>query len=204
VRWTNAELLEALKRYEHECEASGLAPLSVDSYVRYSQMFLRWRIGDYRPLNAVGPQHQPSREASSIEDLVADHRAYEADLRAARLRPKAVHTYLIHSDQFIRWLHGEFEPGIRLATAGRGDYGRPPAPPAPPASGDGDPGSRELCWCGCGGTTRAGSAFIASHDRIAEAAVIRALYGNVVGFLRHHGYGPGPSERHARDAGPQR
>jgi hypothetical protein len=204
MRWTNDELLEALKRYEQECEASGLAPLSVDSYVRYSQMFLRWRIGDYRPRTAVGPQHQGSRGAASIEDLVADHRAYEAELRAARLRDKAVHTYLIHSDQFIRWLNDDFEPGSRLAVSVRGAGRRPPAPPAPPATGEGDPGSAGLCWCGCGGPTRAGSAFIASHDRIAEAAVIRALYGNVVGFLRHHGYGPGPSERHARDAAPVR
>lgn len=204
MRWTNAELFEALKRYEQECEASGLAPLSVDSYVRYSQMFLRWRIGDYRPLNAVGPQHQPSRGAASIEDLVADHRAYEADLRAARLRQKAVHTYLIHSDQFIRWLTGEFEPGIRLATSGRGAGRRPPPPPAPPATGDGDPGSTGLCWCGCGGTTGADSAFIASHDRIAEAAIIRAEYGSLVDFIRRHGYGPGPSDHDARDAAPHR
>jgi hypothetical protein len=204
MRWTSAELFEALKRYEQECEASGLRPLSVDSYVRYSQMFLRWRIGDYRPLNAVGSPHQLSRDAASIEDLVADHRAYEADLRAARLRPKAVHTYLIHSDQFIRWLHGEFEPGIRLATSERGAGGWPPAPPARPATSDGDARSAKLCWCGCAGTTGAGSAFIASHDRIAEAAIIRAEYGSLVDFIRRHGYGPGPADRHARDAPPHR
>lgn len=151
MRWTSAELFEALKRYEQECEASGLAPLSVDSYVHYSRMFLRWRIGDYRPRTAVGPPRQPSREAESIEDLIADHRAYEADLRAAKLRPKAVHTYLIHSDQFIRWLHGEFEPGLRLATSGRGAGERPPGPPAPRATSDGDARRRSSAGVGVEG-----------------------------------------------------
>ena len=29
--WTNDQLFEALKRYEKECEAAGLRPLSVQS-----------------------------------------------------------------------------------------------------------------------------------------------------------------------------
>jgi hypothetical protein len=33
-----------------------------------------------------------------MEDLVADHVAYGADLRSARLRPQAVHPYLIYSE----------------------------------------------------------------------------------------------------------
>jgi predicted RNase H-like nuclease len=56
------------------------------------------------------------------------------------------------------------------------------------------------CWCGCGGATRLGAAFLAGHDRVAEAAAIRSEYGSLVEFLRRHGYGPAPADRHARDA----
>ena len=55
------------------------------------------------------------------------------------------------------------------------------------------------CWCGCGGATRAGSAFLPDHDRVAKAAVIRSEYGSVAEFVRRHGYGPGPTDRHACD-----
>lgn len=45
---------------------------------------------------------------------MVDLAAYETDLRTAGLRPNAVHTYVIHASQFIRWLDGDFEPGSRL------------------------------------------------------------------------------------------
>ena len=49
-----------------------------------------------------------------------------------------------------------------------------------------------VCWCGCGGQTkRLGSFFIQSHDRKAEAAVIRVEYGDLAHFVVEHGYGPG-------------
>ena len=41
--WTNDQLFEALKRYEADCEAAGMRPISVQSYVDYSRRFLRWR-----------------------------------------------------------------------------------------------------------------------------------------------------------------
>ena len=48
------------------------------------------------------------------------------------------------------------------------------------------------CWCGCGGQTkRLGSFFIQSHDRRAEAAVIKLEFGTVAEFLVAKGYGPG-------------
>jgi hypothetical protein len=65
----------------------------------------------------VGPARQPSRGTASATDLRADHVAYGDELRAARLQPKAVQTYVVHSAQFIRWLDGDFAPGGRLASS---------------------------------------------------------------------------------------
>ena len=47
------------------------------------------------------------------------------------------------------------------------------------------------CWCGCGAETAIGSFFLPGHDKTAESAVISVEYGGVLGFLVHHGYGPG-------------
>ncbi len=47
------------------------------------------------------------------------------------------------------------------------------------------------CWCGCGQSTSKRAYFVASHDRVAEAAVILAEYGGIPDFLEKHGYGPG-------------
>ncbi|MDX3324728.1 hypothetical protein PV405_08615 [Streptomyces sp. ME02-6979-3A] len=50
------------------------------------------------------------------------------------------------------------------------------------------------CWCGCGTETGIGSFFARGHDKIAEAALIRAEYGGTVPrFLAAHGYGPDKS-----------
>lgn len=119
MTWTSDELFEALKRYERECEAAGLRPISVNSYVEYSRRFLRWRVGDYRPRDASGPARRPSRGPATTEDLMVDVDAYERELRAGSLQPNAVHTYVIHSLQFIRWLDGDFVPGGRLESRGR-------------------------------------------------------------------------------------
>lgn len=112
------ELFEELKRYERECEAAGLRPNSVFSYVDYARRFLSWRVGDYRPRQATGPERRPSRGPATVDDLMTDLKAYELDLRAASLQPNAVHTYLTHARQFIRWLDGRFRPGSRLGTRG--------------------------------------------------------------------------------------
>ena len=47
------------------------------------------------------------------------------------------------------------------------------------------------CFCGCGSATPPGKFFVASHDRRAEAAVIRERYGSIAAFVAHHGFGPG-------------
>ena len=46
------------------------------------------------------------------------------------------------------------------------------------------------CFCGCGVATPPGRFFVATHDRTAEAAVIRERYGSIAAFVVHHGYGP--------------
>ena len=48
-----------------------------------------------------------------------------------------------------------------------------------------------VCFCGCGSEVALGKFFVPSHDRKAEAAVIRLKYGSVAAFVVAHGYGPG-------------
>lgn len=47
------------------------------------------------------------------------------------------------------------------------------------------------CWCGCGEETKVGAFFVAGHDKRAEAAVVKTVYGSVPGLLVAHGFGPG-------------
>lgn len=47
------------------------------------------------------------------------------------------------------------------------------------------------CWCGCGETTSIGAYFAAGHDKRAEAAIVKVVYGSVPKLLMAHGYGPG-------------
>lgn len=46
------------------------------------------------------------------------------------------------------------------------------------------------CWCGCGADTQIGKFFLSGHDRAAESAVIKVVYGDVVKFLVAHGFTP--------------
>jgi hypothetical protein len=47
------------------------------------------------------------------------------------------------------------------------------------------------CWCGCGDETGLGAFFLSGHDKRAEAAVVKTVYGNVPNLLVKHGFGPG-------------
>lgn len=50
-----------------------------------------------------------------------------------------------------------------------------------------------FCWCGCGKETARGSFFVRGHDKIAEAAILAARYGNSVAQLVHaHEFTPDP------------
>jgi hypothetical protein len=42
------------------------------------------------------------------------------------------------------------------------------------------------CFCGCGRPTAPGRHFLPSHDRTAEAAVIREHYGSIAAFVSAH------------------
>lgn len=46
--------------------------------------------------------------------------------------------------------------------------------------------------CGCGEKASKGAFFVSSHDRKAEAAILKLHYGGTIpGMLAAHGYGPG-------------
>jgi hypothetical protein len=47
------------------------------------------------------------------------------------------------------------------------------------------------CWCGCGEETSVGAFFVSGHDKRAESAVVKTVYGSVPALLVAHGFGPG-------------
>jgi hypothetical protein len=47
------------------------------------------------------------------------------------------------------------------------------------------------CWCGCGEETSRGAFFVSGHDKRAESAVVKVVYGSVPALLVEHGFGPG-------------
>ena len=56
------------------------------------------------------------------------------------------------------------------------------------------------CWCGCGGKTKPRRFFLPNHDRVAESAVMKVVYGGIPQFLAVHGFGPdGRNPRRERD-----
>ena len=46
------------------------------------------------------------------------------------------------------------------------------------------------CWCGCGKEAKRGAFFAPGHDKRAEAAVVKVIYGSVPQLLLAHGFGP--------------
>jgi len=46
------------------------------------------------------------------------------------------------------------------------------------------------CFCGCGGRVPPGRFFVPSHDRRAEAEIIRERYGSIAGFVAAHLHEP--------------
>jgi hypothetical protein len=47
------------------------------------------------------------------------------------------------------------------------------------------------CWCGCGEETAVGAFFVSGHDKRAESAIVKVIYGSVPALLVEHGFGPG-------------
>ncbi len=48
-----------------------------------------------------------------------------------------------------------------------------------------------VCWCGCGTELGVGSFFSPGHDKIAEAKIIREVFGDVAHFVAAFGKAPG-------------
>jgi hypothetical protein len=46
------------------------------------------------------------------------------------------------------------------------------------------------CWCGCGAEVKVGAFFAQGHDKRAESAVVKTVYGSVPALLVAHGFGP--------------
>lgn len=53
---------------------------------------------------------RPRRESWSLEDLEADLREFESQLRSAGLKESSVKTYVGRSETFLRWLAGKYRP----------------------------------------------------------------------------------------------
>lgn len=47
------------------------------------------------------------------------------------------------------------------------------------------------CWCGCDAEAKRGAFFAPGHDKRAEAAIVKVVYGSVPQLLLAHGFGPG-------------
>jgi hypothetical protein len=111
--WNAEALFTQLKQFERACIAAGCAPKTVDSYVRYGQLFLDWRIGLSHTRGADGPRH-PRAHCATAAELMDDVAGYRRELTSIPRQPGAVQTYVIHASQFVRWLDGKFEPCARL------------------------------------------------------------------------------------------
>jgi hypothetical protein len=118
TRWSHDELLAELDRYEAECVAADLAASTVHTYVNYSRMFVRWRVGDFHTSGGRGPAPRTRTERVDIDELRGDLAAYKAYLEAAGREGSALTTYVLHPRQFTDWLVGEFTPGSRRRPAG--------------------------------------------------------------------------------------
>ena len=56
------------------------------------------------------------------------------------------------------------------------------------------------CWCGCVEKPSEDKHFVHTHDRTAEAAVIKVEYRSIAAFLHNHGYGPNGKRVLSRNA----
>ncbi len=114
MSWTNDELLDALARYEAVCRKNGMTGKATFSYRDYARRFLAWRVGDYRPTDAMDPGPVPRTGPATVASLTSDSKEYVADVEAAGKSQATIDTYLRHASFFIRWLDGKFMPGGRL------------------------------------------------------------------------------------------
>ena len=70
--WTEAELREALDRYEDELRRAGKARNTITTYVQHPERFINWLVGNYRPApKAAGPSPRSSKYAP-LRDYLAE------------------------------------------------------------------------------------------------------------------------------------
>lgn len=109
--WDDAGLSAALRRYESSLRGRSLAPITVESYVRYGRLFLEWRTGDYTPRGMRPPigRRVPAGRRD-LAGLEAELRQYRAFLTDAGLKPGAVGRYVCDATRFVRSLGNEIRP----------------------------------------------------------------------------------------------
>lgn len=49
----------------------------------------------------------------TLQEIEVALREYEEEIRASNMTPSTKHTYLLHSENFVKWLKGEFVPVAR-------------------------------------------------------------------------------------------
>lgn len=111
MRWNDAELFEALGRYEQVCIKNRMKQNSINSYRDYADRFVRWRMGDYWPRGAARPAGRPTATSATTDELAADAEAYARIVEGAGRAQDTIDTYYRHAMFFVRWLAGTFEPG---------------------------------------------------------------------------------------------
>jgi hypothetical protein len=107
---SDADLDDALGRYEAALIAAHLRPLAVHTYVDQSRRFLRWRVGEYVPRGVPIGGRPTAMGRVKVSGLFGDLARYEGTLRGAELQPPSVHTYVDQSRRFLRWLDGTYRP----------------------------------------------------------------------------------------------
>ena len=55
--------------------------------------------------------------AEAMNEVEAALKRYEQDVKVAGLAPSTEATYLLHAQNFVRWLKGDFVPGAKLSRA---------------------------------------------------------------------------------------
>jgi hypothetical protein len=51
--------------------------------------------------------------SKTLDEIEAALREYERQIEASNMTPSTKHTYVLHSENFVKWLRGEFVPGAR-------------------------------------------------------------------------------------------
>lgn len=51
--------------------------------------------------------------SKTLQEIEAAFREYEREVESTNITPSTKQTYLLHSENFVKWLKGEFVPGGR-------------------------------------------------------------------------------------------